>query len=101
MIFSRVEVVIPYGAVGVYVPASEFRLPRGQRAEKLTIISYDANAVVQIREDEGAFPLEVQTTEQAADRGFVSFVYVTPISGFRFRCRDIGKTTRISFTAYG
>lgn len=101
MIFSRVEIIVPYSPVGIYDDQYSFRLPRGLTAEKLTIVSRDANAVVQIREGDGAFPPEVETTEQAIDRGFQSFVYVTPITGFRFRCRDVGKTTRISFAAYG
>lgn len=101
MIFARIELVVPYSDSGNYGDPYSFRLPEGESAEKLTIFSLDADAVVQVREDDGAFPLEAATTEQAAYRGFQSFVYVTPITGFRFRCKEVGKTTRITFTAYG
>lgn len=101
MIVSRIEIIVPYSDAGNYKPDFSFRLPEGEVAVKLTIISRDANAVVQVREGDGDFPLEAISTEQAADRGFTSFVYETPITGWRFRCREPGKTTRLSFTAYG
>ena len=101
MIFSRVEVIVPYSPVGVYDSRYTFRLPRGITAEKLSINSKDADLVVQIREGDGDFPTNPEVTEEAYDRGFSSKVYVTPISGFRMRCKEAGKTTRVSFTLYG
>lgn len=101
MIFARLEIVVPYGNVGTYAEAFSFRLPRGITAEKLTVVTRDADAVVQVRDDDGAFPQNPETTEQRCDRGFTSFVYVTPITGFRFRCYEPGKTTRVTFHAYG
>lgn len=101
-VFAVLEIVVPYSDVGQYTDAATFRLPTGLTAEKLTIISRDADAVVQVKEDpDGAFPPDAQRSEQKVDRGFQSFVYVTPIAGFRFRCYEVGKTTRITFTAYG
>lgn len=102
MIFSRIEIIVPYSDAGNYDPKFSFRLPEGEVATKLTIISRDGDAAVQVREGDGDFPLEAISTEQPADRGFASFTYETPITGFRFRCRDPAvPTTRISFTAYG
>lgn len=101
-VFAVLEIVVPYSDVGQYSDVFTFRLPNGQWAEKLTIISRDADAVVQVKEDpDAAFPPDAQRTEQSVDRGFQSFVYVTPVAGFRFRCREPGQTTRITFTAYG
>lgn len=101
MIFAKIDVVVPYANVGAYLPTCSFRFPRGETAEKLTINTKDADAAIQVREDDGAFPLEVETTEQDVPRGFSSFVYVTPVTGVRIRCREVGKTTRVSITAYG
>lgn len=103
MILARLEIVVPYGGVGVYTPDATFRLPDGEYVEKLTIIARDTDAVVQVREgdSDAPFPIDVQTTEQKIDRGFQSFVFPSPITGFRFRGYVVGQTTRISFTAYG
>lgn len=101
MIFARVNVQVPYSAVGVYTDPFSFRLPTGIYGEKLSINCKDADCVVQVREDDGAFPQNPEITEQDAPRGFNSFVYVTLITGFRVRCATPGKTTRVSFTVYG
>lgn len=102
MIYTRRDIVVPYSALGTYVPAMSFRLPNGNYAEKLSITNKDRVAVVQIREDDGDFPLSPETTEQEIPLGFISFVYVTPITGARFRCVDPtgAGTTRLSFTFY-
>lgn len=101
MIYSRIEIAVPYSPVGMYADAMSFRLPRGVTAQKLTVVSRDADAVVQVREDDGAFPGNPETTEQRVDRGFASLVFATPITGFRFRCYEVGKSTRVTFYAYG
>lgn len=101
MIFAKLSIIVPYSPVGIYDPKFSFRLPTGLYAEKLTILSRSADIVVQVREDDGAFPQNPEATEQRADRGFTSFTYVTPITGFRFRCYEVGKTTEVTFHSYG
>lgn len=101
MIYSRVDILVPFSGVGQYIDRCSFRLPTGFTGEKISINAKDANCVLQVREDDGAFPIEVETTEQDAPRGFSSLVYPTPITGVRIRCSEAGKTTRVSFTVYG
>jgi hypothetical protein len=101
VIFSRVGLLVPYSAAGVYLPTCSFRLPTGLTAEKVSILSKDFDAIFQVREGEGDFPTEYPTTEQAADRGFTSVPFVTAITGIRLRCNVPGQTTRINFTLYG
>lgn len=101
MVYAKLSVFVPYSPVGIYDDKFSFRLPSGLYAEKLTILTRSADLVVQVREDNGAFPLNPEITEQRADRGFTSFTYVTPITGFRFRCFEIGKTTEVTFHSFG
>lgn len=101
MIYSRLSLNVPYSDVGVYADLYSFRLPRGIYATKLTVMSRLADSVVQVREDDGGFPLNPEVTEQKLDRGFTSLVFETPITGFRFRAYQFGAIANLSFTAYG
>lgn len=92
---------VPYSAAGIYLPEFSYRLPTGNVAWKLTIVTRSADLAFQVREGDGGFPIDTEFTEQLADRGFTSFTFITPITGFRFRCNEVAKSTLVTFHAFG
>lgn len=99
MIYARNQYTVPVGKPGVYGRDATFFLPNDQPASKLTVRTYNEDVVVEVSETSPATFSGDIDAEMELKKGFESLVFVTPITGFRFRSlTGIGV---VSFRAYG
>lgn len=99
MIYARNQMAIAASGAGSYLSANAFTLPEGEPAYKLTIRSYDNDTIVEVSEEFPATFTGDIDSEFLAPKGFNSFVFVTPITAFRFRGNN--GSSRIDFISYG
>lgn len=77
-----------------------YLLPLGVGAEKLTVRVREGSVLLQVTEERQQYFENDTETETVLDLGVHSLVFVTPITGWRFRLYE-GAKAAVDFRAYG